>query len=127
MTYLKHQKKNSSSIWHLNWGVLIFEAFLYRQRQISSVCGYSETMSGDFHVSIYKESSEGYHVYQTIWMPDNLINEELSTMLEHGNHEDAYAVSIMKSAIIVGHVPRELSKNCWNFIARDGGSKCEEM
>ena len=44
-----------------------------------------------------------------------------TTEREHGNPEDQYAVAVMKTGIgVVGHIPREISKTCWMFLARDG-------
>ena len=60
----------------------------------------------------------GYHVYKSIWTP--ALGEKLSTDQERGNPEDRYAVSVLKSSTIVGHVPREISKLCWMFISREG-------
>ena len=65
----------------------------------------------------------GYHVYHDIWTP--VIGEKLSTQQEHGNPEDLYAVAIMKSGTIIGHIPREISKTCFFFINRDGEIMCK--
>ena len=56
-------------------------------------------------------------MYKAVWTP--VIGEELSTEREHGNPEDAFAVAIKKSGIMVGHIPREISNTCWHFIAHD--------
>ena len=34
-------------------------------------------------------------------------------------------VSILKDDLIVGHIPNELSRICWHFIARDGEITCK--
>ena len=50
-----------------------------------------------------------------------LVGEEHATEQEHGNPEDQFAVAIVKSGTgVVGHIPREISKTCWMFLARDG-------
>ena len=54
-----------------------------------------------------------------------MVGEEISTEREHGNPEDAFAVAVMKSGTTVGHVPREISKTCWHFIAHDGEISCK--
>ena len=41
--------------------------------------------------------------------------------MEEGNSEDQYAVGIYKSTILVGHVPRELSRT---FISHGGSIEC---
>ena len=61
---------------------------------------------------IYKESTKP------------VLGEQLSTNQEHGNPEDRYAVAVMKSSTIVGHIPREISKLCWMFSNRDGEIYC---
>ena len=46
----------------------------------------------------------GYHVYRSIWTP--VLGELLYTEQELGNPEDRYAVSVLKSSTIVGHILR---------------------
>ena len=60
----------------------------------------------------------GHHVYcmfKAICTP--VSGELLEVMVEEGNSEDQYAVGIYKSTILVGHVPRELSRT---FISHGG-------
>ena len=78
--------------------------------------------SGDFHTS-FRSVIRGFHVYQAVWSP--VLGEELATQQEHDNPEDRYAVSVLKSGTVVGHIPREISKTCWSFIARNGEIKCK--
>ena len=77
---------------------------------------------GDFHVS-FKSAVRGHHVYKDVWNP--VLQEELPTQQEQGNPEDRYAISVMKAGIIVGHVPKEISKICWKFIDREGTITCK--
>ena len=63
----------------------------------------------------------GHHIYKEIWTP--MINEILVCSQEHKNSEDPLAVSVMKGDDIVGHVPREVSRIIWYFIAPP--SSCE--
>ena len=77
---------------------------------------------GDFQAS-FKGVVRGYHVYQDIWTLS--IGEELMTRPEIGNPEDLYAVAIMKSDTIFGHIPREISKTCFHFIDHDGVIICK--
>ena len=79
-------------------------------------------MPGDFEVS-FGGVVRGFHVYKAVWTP--VIGEELSTEQKHGNPEDAFAVVIKKSRITVGHIPREISKTCWHFIAHYGVICCK--
>ena len=57
-----------------------------------------------------------FHVYKDIWTP-----VLYPTQQEHGNP----TVSILKDDLIVGHIPQELSRICWHFIARDGEIICK--
>ena len=36
-----------------------------------------------------------------------------------------YAVAVVKGTQVVGHVPREYSKLCWNFLRHCGRITCE--
>ena len=49
------------------------------------------------------------------------MNKVHPTQQEHGNP----AVSILKGDLIMGHIPKELSRICWHFIARDGEITCK--
>ena len=44
---------------------------------------------------------------------------------EHGNSYDHYATTVKKGAVVVGHVPRELSKDFRCFLAGGGEIECE--
>ena len=71
-------------------------------------------MPGDFEVS-FGGVVRGFHVYQAVWSP--VIGEEPSTEREHGNPEDAFAVAIMKSGTMVGHMQRLLGPGaCRSWI-----------
>ena len=61
----------------------------------------SRTMSGDFFVE-FRSVVRGYHVYMSVWTP--VLGELLYTEQELGNPEDQYAVSVLKSSTIVGHM-----------------------
>ena len=39
---------------------------------------------------------------------------------EHGNIYDQHAITVMKDGLVVGRVPRELSKLFWTFLASGG-------
>ena len=51
----------------------------------------------------------GHYVYKDIWKPN--IGDLLSSWREKDNPHDEYVVCIMKESLIVGHVPRDLSKS----------------
>ena len=59
----------------------------------------------------------GYHVYQRIWNP--FIGEVAIAVREQDNVHDRYAVAILESdtCCCVGHLPREISKECYYFRA----------
>jgi len=65
----------------------------------------------------------GHHVYKNVWTP--YLGEFLLVEQEDHNPEDCFAVAILKSGGIVGHVPREMSRIVWHFIEHDGTVSCE--
>lgn len=64
----------------------------------------------------------GYHVYQEIWAATE--GETLLCSRETRSREDPFAVAVMKSGEIVGHVPRSLSCVCSLFLRRGGSMAC---
>ena len=62
-------------------------------------------------------------MYKVIWTPS--IGEVLPTEREPDNKWDKYAIAIMKSEDIVGHIPRDISKICTTFIERGGKIECK--
>lgn len=65
----------------------------------------------------------GYHIYKDIWTP--VIDEELQCRREPANIIDRYAVAVLKSGTIVGHLPKKISRISSLFIRRGGQIKCE--
>lgn len=65
----------------------------------------------------------GHHVYKSIWTPG--MNEVLQVQRETTNEHDQYAVAVLKSGTIVGHVPRSISRICWFFLGRGGHIICK--
>ena len=60
----------------------------------------------------------GYHVCEHIW--EAAIGEELDCLREHDNSNNWYAVAVVKSETVVGHLPRRLS--CvFSLLRRSGG------
>ena len=45
--------------------------------------------------------------------------------LDEGNSYDLYAIAMVKSATVVGHVPRKLFTLCSLFIQRGGTIYCQ--
>ena len=62
----------------------------------------------------------GYHVYQRIWTP--FVGEKANTTLEVTNVHDRYAIAVLEDDTLctVGHLPREMSQECFYFIRRGG-------
>ena len=65
----------------------------------------------------------GYHVYGDSWTPN--VGDLLCCEQESGNPNDANAVAIKNSAIVIGHVPRKLSAACSLFLCLGGTMNCE--
>ena len=64
----------------------------------------------------------GFHIYKGIW--ENELDKELPCQKEPVNIDDPFAVAVMKSGIILGHVPRKISSVCSLFLDRNGSITC---
>ena len=53
---------------------------------------------------------KGHHVYQAMWVA--VVGEELACEREPTNASDRYAVAVLKDGVIIGHLPRKVSKIC---------------
>ena len=64
----------------------------------------------------------GYHIYKDVWDP--YLEDEFTTKHQRFNHHDQYAIAVvlvdMKDKMVVGHLPREISKECCLFILHRG-------
>ena len=62
----------------------------------------------------------GYHVYQHIWTPH--VGEKATMIREPGNEHDRFAVAVLEEDTLcaVGHLPQEISRECFFFIRRGG-------
>ena len=58
----------------------------------------------------------GYHVYIDVW--DAAIGEELDCQREPSNANDRYAVAVVKSGVVVSHLPKKLSRIYSLFMRR---------
>ena len=72
---------------------------------------------------IYYSKIRGYHVYKEVWSA--VVGETLACHRETRNLIDPYAVAVMRSGEVVGHVPRSISTLCSLFIERGGNITCE--
>ena len=59
-----------------------------------------------------------YHIYQQLWNPQP--GEALNCRRERNNRDDFYALAVMNSEEVVGHVSRFLSCNVLLFLRRGG-------
>ena len=68
-------------------------------------------------------SREPDHVYQRIWNP--FVGEVAIAVREERNTHDRYAVAILEedTCCSVGHLPREISKECFYFLKMGGAIK----
>ncbi len=60
----------------------------------------------------------GYHVYQRIWTP--FVGETATIASEINNAHDQYAITVLEDNTLctVGHLPMEMSRECYYFIRR---------
>ena len=66
--------------------------------------------------------TRGFHVYRDIWNP--IEGEILDTKRENNNPMDKYAIAVIKDGVVVGHVPRKISKVVAFFLKHGGTLKC---
>ena len=71
---------------------------------------------------LYKSDIRGHHVYKAVWNP--VLGEVHCPALEEGNEHDRFAICVKRDEII-GHIPRELSREVWHFLRHGGRSACE--
>ena len=59
-------------------------------------------------------------MYQRIWTPH--VGEKATTIREPGNEHDQFAVAVLEEDTLcaVGHLPQEISRECFFFIRRGG-------
>ena len=66
----------------------------------------------------------GHHAYQETWLPH--VQEVLLLEREPLNSVDNYAVTIVKSGTVVGHVPQKCSALFFHFLIRSQNSGVTE-
>ena len=62
-----------------------------------------------------------YHVYREVW--EAAVGETFECAMEPGN---AFAVAIEKDGIVIGHLPRKVSRVSALFLKRGGTINCTE-
>ena len=95
-----------------------YESLLSLVRAVFLMASNSQTTAAPLVEHCLGSVIRGHHIYKTIWMP--YTGERLGVEREGGNTNDSYAVSIIKDDLIVGHVPREMSRICWHFLGHEG-------
>ena len=78
---------------------------------------------GERQASTLESVIRGHHIYKQIWQ--SLVGEILTLEREEGNNHDKFAVSLVKDATVVAHVPREFSRVFWHFLRHGGTITCE--
>ena len=75
-------------------------------------------------MAVYEMEScvRGYHIYKDIWT--SVIGEDLLCEREPFNSVDRYAVAVLKDDIVVGHIPKNISRIRSMFLARGGAITC---
>ena len=81
-------------------------------------------MASDLEECFTQSCIRGYHVYQRVWT-DPYVGETLDCRREPTNVVDRYAVSVIRSEVVVGHLPKKISKLCSLFLRRGGSISCE--
>ena len=57
---------------------------------------------------------QGYHQHKDIWEAE--VGEQLKCQRETGNPHDTFAAVVLKSEVLVGHVPKKISFICFLFL-----------
>jgi len=65
----------------------------------------------------------GYHIYQAIWVAS--YGETFNYMREICNLFDPFAVTVVRSGEIIGHVPKLISAACSLFLRHSSSIKCK--
>ena len=69
-----------------------------------------------------ESSVRGYHIYQEIW--EASCGQTFPCLREEGNPFDPFAVSVVRTGDIIGHVPRRISAACSLFLWNGGSIQC---
>ena len=69
-----------------------------------------------------KAMVRGYHIYKDIW--EATLGENLECQRESGNIHNINAVAVLKSGLVVGHIPKRISFICSLFLRHGGSIHC---
>ena len=93
-------------------------------KHATETCAKMSEVSSEVVTSFTREAMvRGYHIYNSMW--EAYVGEELLCQQEEDNAHDPYAVAVLKSATVVGHLPRKVSTLCSLFIRRGGTIHCQ--
>ena len=67
----------------------------------------------------------GYHIYKEEW--EATVGEEFKCEREKNNAKDPYAVAVVCENVIVGHLPRKISRISALFLKRQGKISCKVL
>ena len=63
--------------------------------------------------------------FMSMKVPGPTHHEIFQCSREEGNVHDPYAVKVMKSGIVVGHLPKKISATCSLFLRKGGAISCQ--
>ena len=80
---------------------------------------HTETISTSFSCIV---GSRGFHQYKDSTWRSPSLSDKLSLLPQPHNPEDKHAVAVVKGddQIVVGHLPREISRQCFWFLKLGG-------
>ena len=70
----------------------------------------------------FQSCIRGFHVYKSTWTP--FIGETLLCSRETSNLHNQFAVKVVKTDMIVGHLPKKISSTCSIFLRKGGTITC---
>lgn len=121
----------SQTPYFLIWRILNLAIWSLDQNDITSTparasvgpCRLSAT-SYQPAMEIYEVESciRGHHVFRTVWSPT--VGERLNCTWETSNTEDPYAVAVMHSSAVIGHISRKISAVGALFLGKEGTIHC---
>ena len=56
----------------------------------------------------------GCHIYKNVWV--SVVGEVLECERQQQSDKDRYAVAVKKDQMIIGHLPRKISRVCLLFL-----------
>ena len=91
---------------------------LHKCQTYSNVQTFKKPISNAKHSNLETRIHQNLYL---VWSP--FIGESLNTQMELDNVHDKYSVKVLKNQVVVGHVPREISRYC--SFGRNNGRNCD--